>query len=70
MDYKKTEKKRKKRKWPVAVAQTPAVSVRLRCHAAYGTRQTVSLSPSCLRLPGDDRGRSHDSVPAASISRT
>lgn len=41
--------------WPVAVAQTPAVSVRLRCHTAYGTRQTVSLSPSCLRLPGDDR---------------
>lgn len=40
------------------MAQTPAISVRLCCHAAYGTRQTVSLFPSCLCLLRDDRSKS------------
>lgn len=49
---------KKKEREPLAVAQTPAVSVRLCCHVAYGTRQTVSLFPSCLCLLGDDRSKS------------
>lgn len=40
------------------MAQTPAISVRLCCHVAYGTRQTVSLFPSCLCLLRDDRSKS------------
>lgn len=45
-------------KEPLAVAQTLAISVRLCCHVAYGTRQTVSLFPSCLCLLRDDRSKS------------
>lgn len=52
------KKKKKKEREPVAVAQTPAISVRLCCHVAYGTRQTVSLFPSCLCLLRDDRSKS------------
>lgn len=40
------------------MAQTPAISVRLCCHVAYGTRQTVSLFPSCLCFLRDDRSKS------------
>lgn len=46
------------KKEPSAVTQTAAQSVGLCCHVAHGPRQTVSLSPSCLCLLGDDRGKS------------
>lgn len=54
----KKEENKIDKKEPLAVAQTPAISVRLCCHVAYGTRQTVSLFPSCLYLLRDDRSKS------------
>lgn len=55
---KEEENKMEEKKEPLAVAQTPAISVRLCCHVAYGTRQTVSLFPPCLCLLRDDRSKS------------
>lgn len=40
------------------MVQTLAISVRLCCHVAYGTRQTVSLFPLYLCLCRDDRSKS------------
>lgn len=55
---KQEENKINFKKEPLAMVQTLAISVRLCCHVAYGTRQTVSLFPVYPCSHRDDRSKS------------